>query len=417
MLSEAPSAKEVKLAKSLVHPEKAVRDKTFLTIKSYAASIVEIDDLDMLKLWKALYYCMWLADKQAVQMELASELANLSDHFRNTEVQMKYFTLFFRIMLREWSFLDQYRVNKFYSLIRIMLNKLFTLLKQANWNESNITQMVEMLQQEVLTKTPNGIRYHLADIYLPELLKVTDGSIDTNTFDKLLLPFYQAMVRVDDSTFIERVHRSVFNDFAENFCAEAASEEDSDKKVFSNVNTKFVQKRVFDLASDENTNERFRKKLYDLHKVFAQKTRVQFITDEMLEEGNSKTVAKEGKKTEKVKAKKEKRPIEEEPKEIPAPPAKKAKATEEVVQQKAKPAEVVQPPKAVVEAPVSKKTEEKKSKKKEEHVKQVEQKPVVAEAKKAAPVEAAAPAQEKADFIAAKKFEGAKSGYAFKKVR
>lgn len=449
MLFEAPTEKEAKLAKSLVHPEKAMRDKTFNTIKSYAASIVEIDDLDMLKLWKALYYCMWLADKQVVQMELANELANMSDHFRNHSLRMKYFTLFFRIMLREWSFLDQYRVNKFYSLIRIVLNKMFSVAKDEHWSAESIDAVTSMLETEVLTKTPNGIRYHIADIYLQELLKVTDGVIETSVFDKLLTPFYNVLVRVDDSTFIERVSRSVFGAFAQELCAESkSSEEDSDKKVFTTVNTKFLQKKMFDLASDEQTNERFRKRLYELHKAISLKTRVQFVTDEMLQ-GNAvvKTATKSDKEEKKPKSKKEKRSITEEAAveaEV-VPPAKKAKAAVSEVAPPQPPKKEEQPVKAVDSAVKSTK-EDKKSKKKEAvepaaktPVAEVVTKPVAATetpskkkkdivvtatetpSKKKKDVVEAAPvaetsSEEKPTYIAAKKFEGAKKGYVFKKV-
>ena len=71
------SEDEVTLARALVNPDVKIRHKTVEALKSYLTSNESFSDLDMLKLWKALYYCYWSADKVPVQMELAQKLAKL----------------------------------------------------------------------------------------------------------------------------------------------------------------------------------------------------------------------------------------------------------------------------------------------------------------------------------------------------
>jgi hypothetical protein len=69
---------EIKLARSLASPDAELRLTTakqlykFLAIRPADGSDV---DMDLLKLWKALYYCLWLCDKAPMQAELAEMLA------------------------------------------------------------------------------------------------------------------------------------------------------------------------------------------------------------------------------------------------------------------------------------------------------------------------------------------------------
>ena len=41
--------------------------------------------MELLKLWRGLFYCMWMSDKPLVQEELARKLASLVQCFRSDE--------------------------------------------------------------------------------------------------------------------------------------------------------------------------------------------------------------------------------------------------------------------------------------------------------------------------------------------
>jgi ribosomal RNA-processing protein 1 len=112
-----------------------------------------MSELDMLKLWKALYFCMWLADKQEVQTELARAFAKMVDVFKTEELSLLFLRSFFIIMIREWSSLDSHRINKFYTLIRIITNKALAI----SWEmESKLNSIMAIFSDEVLAKKPNG---------------------------------------------------------------------------------------------------------------------------------------------------------------------------------------------------------------------------------------------------------------------
>ena len=54
--------------------DKETRDKAVKTLTRYLKSGPVLEELDLAKIWKALFYCMWHADKPTVQNELAERL-------------------------------------------------------------------------------------------------------------------------------------------------------------------------------------------------------------------------------------------------------------------------------------------------------------------------------------------------------
>jgi ribosomal RNA-processing protein 1 len=477
MLSSNPTKREVKLAKALVHPDKAVRDETFATVKAFVSSMSSVDDMEMLKLWKALYYCMWLSDKQPIQYELAASLGDLVFLFKKTKLSLIYIQMFYRILFREWTLLDQYRVNKFYYLMRVILNRSLTLAFQSNWSNEIMTQLTTILDIEVLTKRPNGIRYHVADIYLQEILTVTKGAIKTEQLILLLQPFFQSLIRADDQAYIDRVHKAVFTKFATDYAKENklnASEGDAPHAYFEQVNTLAVQKAIFDMASSEETPERFRRRLYDLHVVFANTTKVPFVDEELgsvvmdstpvaatveettpapvagkrkqreepvVEETSSKATEEvvEEKKETKKKSKKSKaeettpvtETIQEEKKSTPKEETpvtteetttkeKKTKAVKKTVTESATTTTTTNTETPAVAAPVkTPATKAPESEESNDGNKKKKAKKGSEDTNETAAAPAAAPSApvELAEYIAAKKFEGRKDGYVFKKVR
>ena len=156
----------VTFARALASPDKEIRDKTLKSLINYASSLQEISELEMLKLWKALYYCMWLSDKAVIQQELAGSISELFKSFKKTNIALLYYRMFYRTMIREWSLLDQHRINKFYYLIRLMLREGLSSMHKQSWSDESVYGIMDILEEEVLIKLPNGLRLHMSDIFL-----------------------------------------------------------------------------------------------------------------------------------------------------------------------------------------------------------------------------------------------------------
>lgn len=217
MASEA----ELSLAQRLAHVEKSVRDAAFATISTWVTSHKAADEktahAEMLKMWKALFYCMWMSDKAPVQQELALNLAkvlrSLTDSSQRARATL-YVRVFFETMTREWTGLDQYRVNKYMSLIRRMLREMFRFCAACKWAPAAVGSMVEILRDVMLDTASSritGIRLHLADIYVTELMAAVPDCT-TEQFQSLAEPVYAVLGACTDKVVVTRVIGETWQD-------------------------------------------------------------------------------------------------------------------------------------------------------------------------------------------------------------
>lgn len=66
-----------------------------------------------MRLWKGLYYCMWMSDKPLIQEELAESLSKIVHCFNNKDVVLLYTSCILKTLGTEWYGIDQYRLDKF----------------------------------------------------------------------------------------------------------------------------------------------------------------------------------------------------------------------------------------------------------------------------------------------------------------
>ena len=71
----------------------------------------------MLKLWKGLFYCMWMSDKPLVQEDLAETISALVHSFANRQTGLLYSKVALTTMAREWGGIDTWRMEKFLMVI------------------------------------------------------------------------------------------------------------------------------------------------------------------------------------------------------------------------------------------------------------------------------------------------------------
>lgn len=89
--------------------EKKYRDLALKKLTVYLTKKAEWTDLEWDKLWKALFYCMWMSDKRPIQEELSSNLASLVHKLPSVELALGFVHSFFRTMHREWHGIDGLR--------------------------------------------------------------------------------------------------------------------------------------------------------------------------------------------------------------------------------------------------------------------------------------------------------------------
>ncbi|KAL3931485.1 MAG: hypothetical protein SGBAC_011290 [Bacillariaceae sp.] len=204
-------------------------------------------------------------------------------HCRGAHLASIFIRTFLRTLRREWGNMDKYRVDKFYTLLRLYLHEVFAYMATRHWNLGIIRLFNDAIFEEVLSQTPNGLRYHLIDITLEELAKANANApmpLTEATFLDTLEPYF-AMCQTgsNDDTLQTRVLEKVVGKFLDEYSVISenalASENEEDEKndgnpnqVFDQVHVGSVAQFIFELASDPETNDRYRKSLYDMHKNY-----------------------------------------------------------------------------------------------------------------------------------------------------
>ncbi len=144
MDADALSSKEMRFGARLAHTEKAVRDKAVANLSAFLASREEMSELELLKVWKGLFYCMWMADKAPVQNELSERLARLVHDFQG-DLGLQFVRTFLITMEREWGGIDVLRMDKFYYLIRRVMREVFEYLQQREWAPETVQEVASLL--------------------------------------------------------------------------------------------------------------------------------------------------------------------------------------------------------------------------------------------------------------------------------
>jgi len=210
-------------------------------------------------------------------------------HCRGAHLVSLYISTFLQTVRREWGNVDKHRVDKFYTAVRFMISEAYKYMSKRHWNIGIVRLFNDVLYEEGLcADTPgltNGLRYHLIDICVSELAKVNQNAelpLTEATILDCLEPFFALAQKAVDKYVQRRVMDNVLLKFLNeySFVSSVATiddgeetEDDAKSLIFSQVHVGTVSKFIFEIASDNNTDERFRKSLYEMHKTFVRQIR------------------------------------------------------------------------------------------------------------------------------------------------
>jgi ribosomal RNA-processing protein 1 len=167
------------LYQSLAATSLKTRTSAFAKLQLWLRGHTGLDSQALLKLWKALFYCMYMCDKPGPQQQLASDLAGLALHFRPTTAEKAagegggrgaggaaksggdargwdavlferaflFVEAFFITMVREFPGIDQHRKDKYLSLVRKVTHAALLLAKSHDWHPDAVGRLTELLEQ------------------------------------------------------------------------------------------------------------------------------------------------------------------------------------------------------------------------------------------------------------------------------
>lgn len=145
-----------RLSKTLTSVSSASRKKGLDIITRYISRYSSsITRLQILKIWKGLYYSMWLSDKVLVQRELAVNISQLQRMFEKRECLFSFIEEFYLVMRFRWDGLDHYRMDKFTFLQRTMLAESLDILSKRNFDHEFTEGLFEIYRNTLFTDIVN----------------------------------------------------------------------------------------------------------------------------------------------------------------------------------------------------------------------------------------------------------------------
>ncbi|XP_065798997.1 ribosomal RNA processing protein 1 homolog A isoform X2 [Muntiacus reevesi] len=214
---------EIQLAQRLAGNEQVTRDRAVRKLRKYIVARTQraeggFTHDELLKVWKGLFYCMWMQDKPLLQEELGRTISQLVHAFQTTEAQHLFLQTFWQTMNREWPGIDRLRLDKFYMLMRMVLHEALKALQMRGWDERQTEQLLELLTTEILhpdSEAPNGVKSHFIEIFLEELAKVGAHELTADQNLRLIGPFCTIAAQTQDSLVLHNIAQGIFEAIVE----------------------------------------------------------------------------------------------------------------------------------------------------------------------------------------------------------
>ncbi|KAG0295503.1 hypothetical protein BGZ96_011577 [Linnemannia gamsii] len=226
--------------KKLAANDKKTRDKAVKALGRWISTKKDFTHIELMKLWKGLFYCVWMSDKPIIQQQLSETLSSLILRVPRESV-MAFIATFWETICGEWHGIDRLRLDKFYFLLRRFLSYSFRMLKENAWDLETIEEFTTVLTNGPLNasskQVPDGIRFHLIEIYLEELEKVVSiaesGDVPTA---HILQPMFNLLGQTINGKVFKKVAEEVFEEILKKTAAgegeDSDFEDDDDLTVF-----------------------------------------------------------------------------------------------------------------------------------------------------------------------------------------
>uniref|UniRef100_A0A3Q2PMR1 Ribosomal RNA processing protein 1 homolog A n=1 Tax=Fundulus heteroclitus TaxID=8078 RepID=A0A3Q2PMR1_FUNHE len=169
---------------------------------------------ELLKLWKGLFYCLWMQDKPLLQEELSNQISALIHSFHDIDKQLMYLESFLQTFKREWTGIDRLRMDKFYQLVRFMFRQTFDVLRRTRWESSAVGKFLILLKSHLLqndSEVPSGLLLHILDLYMTELAAVGAAELTADQNLTFVEPFCRKAAKTKNQTVFSAICKSFFS--------------------------------------------------------------------------------------------------------------------------------------------------------------------------------------------------------------
>ncbi|KAH6631420.1 nucleolar protein,Nop52-domain-containing protein [Chaetomium tenue] len=207
----ASQERSMPFIKNLASSDRKIRTSALASLHAFLSArqvASALTPLDVLKLWKGLFYALWMCDRAIPQQNLCAELADLI-YVLPREAVVPWMRGFWATMAREWTSIDVLRMEKFLLLVRRVVGAGFKWMRKgsggegskkkgnkegSNWDASKVDDVMGLLGEwplaleeearieqiadtkeedgaQIEQKIPAGLRLHVLDIWVDEVEK------------------------------------------------------------------------------------------------------------------------------------------------------------------------------------------------------------------------------------------------------
>lgn len=240
--------------KRLSHTDKVVRDRGFRVLKKWLKGNPELERLDFMKLWKGLYFAMWMSDKRPIQQELCVNIALLMEDVP-IKKQNLWIDCFWEIMLMHWDNLDKHRLNKYLLFVRIVVAETFKSLRCRGWSIEDCTTIGQSFARGATYGPGLALVIHFSRVFWDEMEPQLEAQpeVPAAALFAILVPFLDLAATFGTDTLVKDIHDYIL------------------RRCPSSVCQAVVEKMLTD-ASKESTPKRSRELLYETADVLEKKS-------------------------------------------------------------------------------------------------------------------------------------------------
>lgn len=174
---------------------------------------------------------MWMSDKPLTQQRLARDLADLLHVLHGKENFLGFVDAFWKTMAREWGGIDALRMDKFLFLVRCYVSQGFERVNKRQWGDRDLLERYLDILESVPfnatdAKIPNGLRYHVMELYVDELDKADTKR--TAPLEEILRPLRKLGKESSAKAVRERVREALSDERLKDWQGVHAVDEASD---------------------------------------------------------------------------------------------------------------------------------------------------------------------------------------------
>jgi len=256
MTCQAVDDSHISFAKRLAHNNKAVREQTLKKLQRWLITKSKNGTLnqdELLKIFKGLYYSMWYSDKPLLQEGLAVEISSMLGSLPQRSDSVEYFTAFCTTISREWTGIDRLRLDKFYMFIKTFIKRGIVFCESCEWDESVVEGIANALDEKIINincMCPDSITVFLAE-NLYSICSEIEGGLPARAMYQLLVPYINLLAVTPKRDMTRLLLTHLFNPL----CAEEST---------VNVDKSALSEYIFTLARGKSILTRNRKILYTL---------------------------------------------------------------------------------------------------------------------------------------------------------